>query len=78
MKSDEGSQIIKAWAENLDDVNNIVKNFTPNMAQDLIRASNLKSITQKEEAVRTAFQKWVLQDPKECLICLEATNGIRL
>jgi len=64
MKSDEGSQIIKAWAENLDDVNNIVKNFTPNMAQDLIRASNLKSITQKEEAVRTAFQKWVLQDPK--------------
>ena len=44
MKSDEGSQIIKAWAENLDDVNNIVKNFTPNMAQDLIRASNLKSI----------------------------------
>ena len=56
MKSDDGTKLIKAWAENLDDVNNIVKNFTPNMARDLIKANNLKSITQKEEAVRTAFQ----------------------
>ena len=34
MKSDEGSQIIKAWAENLDDVNNIVK-------KDMIQCFNL-------------------------------------
>ena len=27
MKSDDGTKLIKAWAENLDDVNNIVKNL---------------------------------------------------
>ena len=48
------------------------------MARDLIKANNLKSITQKEEAVRTAFQKWVLQDPKGMPNMRRATNGIRL
>jgi hypothetical protein len=64
MKSDEGNKIMKAWAENLDDTNLIVKNFTPNMSQDLIIASKLPTLKQKEQAVKNAFQKWVLQDPK--------------
>ena len=64
MKSDDGNQIMKAWSENLDDTNLIVKNFTPAMSQDLIRASKLRTPKQKEQAVRNAFQKHVLQDPK--------------
>tara|TARA_R100001015_G_C4634266_1_gene200483 strand:+ start:453 stop:5639 length:5187 start_codon:yes stop_codon:yes gene_type:complete len=64
MKSDDGGQIMKAWSENLDDVNEIVKRFTPPMAQDLIRASKFKNPEQKLEAVKTAFQRHILQDPK--------------
>jgi hypothetical protein len=64
INSDEGGQVMKAWSENLDDVNEIVKRFTPAMAQDLIKGSKLKNPEQKLEAVKTAFQKHVLQDPK--------------
>jgi len=64
MKSDDGNQIMKAWSENLDDTNLIVKSFTPAMSQDLIRASKLKTPNQRLEAVRTAFQRHVLSDPK--------------
>ncbi len=64
LKSDEGGQIMKAWSENLNDTNLIVKNFTPEMSQDLIRASYLTTPKQKEQAVRNAFEKWVFSDPK--------------
>lgn len=64
MKSDEGAEIMTAWSTKLDDTNEIVKNFTPNMAQDLIKASYLKTPKQKEAAVREAFEKWVFSDPK--------------
>ncbi len=64
LKSDEGGQIMKAWSENLDDTNLIVKNFTPELSQELIKASKLGTPKQKEQAVRNAFEKFIFKDPK--------------
>tara|TARA_R110002050_G_scaffold56508_1_gene126917 strand:- start:4752 stop:9956 length:5205 start_codon:yes stop_codon:yes gene_type:complete len=63
MKSDEGKQLATAWAENLDDVNLIVKNFSPELALDMIKANTRKTLAEKTDAVLAAWNKNILREP---------------
>lgn len=63
MKSDEGKQIATAWAENLDDVNQIVKSFSPELALDMIKANTRKTLPEKTDAVLAAWNKHILTEP---------------